>query len=470
METPYNVYGGLQDHDSWKGPSNGWTGEIALADWVTVGGGDGMYNQIDPTDSRWVYNNREFGAMWRFDQKLGVQTSITPTREPGRDPLRFNWTPPIALSPHDPSVVYVGAQVVFRSGDRGDHWTEISPDLTTDEDAKQHGEGHISFCTLTTLAESPVQAGVIWAGADDGKVQVTRDGGETWFDCTAGIAEAGGPVAFWVSRVFPSPHAAGTCFVAKTGLRFDDFRPCLYKTEDFGETWSSIASNLPADKALNAVVQDAENPELLFAGTEQGVYITLDGGMKWFPFTNNMPWVKVTDLVIHPRESDLVVGTYGRSIFITDIGPLQELTPDVLDQAVFLFEIEPRDQYVYGGIGNYQLTGDNHLFTPNEPNAVAIHYYLKARTPDVAVTISDASGRVVGTLEGPGEPGLNTVLWSMREQASGQAARFRRAGPMVDPGDYMVSLEAGGERFTGKATIRKRLGWAIGPFPAVIER
>ncbi|MDP2915962.1 MAG: hypothetical protein Q8O91_10975, partial [Candidatus Aminicenantes bacterium] len=162
MEDPYNIYGGMQDHDSWKGPSNSWAGEITLTDWVTVGGGDGMYNCVDPTDSRWVYNNREMGSMWRFDQKLGVQTSITPRRAPGREALRFNWTPPIMLSPHNPAIVYTGAQVLFRSLDRGDHWTEISPDLTTNEKAKQGGAGNISYCTLTTISESPLMPGVIW--------------------------------------------------------------------------------------------------------------------------------------------------------------------------------------------------------------------------------------------------------------------------------------------------------------------
>jgi len=471
MEDPYNVYGGLQDHDSWKGPSNGWTGEIALSDWVTVGGGDGMYNQVDPTDSRWVYNNREFGNMWRFDQKLGVQTLIRPTREPGQEPLRFNWTPPIAISPHNPSVIYVGAQVVFRSEDRGDHWTEISPDVTTDEESRQHGAGHISFCTLTTLAESPVQPGVIWTGADDGKVKVTKDGGKTWLDRTAAIAQAGGPADFWVSRVFPSPHEAGTCFVAKTGLRFDDFRPSLLKTTDFGETWISIAGNLPNDKSLNAVVQDHRNPDLLFVGTEQGVYVTLDGGKSWQSFTNNMPWVKVTDLVIHPRENDLVVGTYGRGIYITDICPLQELTGQVLGQEVYLFDIEPKDQHIYGGIGNYQLKGDNHLFTPNEPNAVVINYFLKQKIGDVKVRIADASGTVLAALDGTGEPGLNTVLWNMRPPREGQPFRFgRRGGPMVEPGTYSVTLEAAGRTLSKAAVIEKRIGWAVGPFPVPVKQ
>ncbi len=324
MDDPYNIYGGLQDHDSWKGPSNGWTGEIALSDWVTVGGGDGMYNVIDPTDSRWLYNNREMGTMWRLDQKTGVQTPITPVRPAGQPALRFNWTAPIALSPHDPAVVYTGAQVVFRSPDRGANWRAISPDLTTNDDAKQHGEGFISYCTLTTLAESPVKAGVIWTGSDDGKVQVTLDGGATWLDRTAGVAKAGGPEAFWVSRVFPSPHDAGTCFVSKTGWRFDDYRVCLFKTTDFGQTWAAIGGGIPDGHPVNAIVQDRKNPNLLFAGTEWGVYATLDGGRTWRPIKANMPSVKVTDLIIHPRENDLVVATYGRGAWVADISTLQE--------------------------------------------------------------------------------------------------------------------------------------------------
>jgi len=473
MEDPYNIYGGLQDHDSWKGPSNGWAGEVTLADWVTVGGGDGMYNVIDPADSRWVYNNREMGTMWRFDQKLGVQTLIAPKRGAGQKPLRFNWTPPIALSPHNPAIVYTGAQVVFRSLDRGDHWEEISPDLTTDDDAKEHGEGFISYCTLTTIAESPVKPGLIWAGADDGKVQVTRDGGANWLDRTAKLTAAGAPENFWVSRVFPSPHDAGTCFVAKTGWRFDRFDPFLFKTTDYGETWTAVMGDLPAGKPVNAVIQDRKNADLLFAGTEQGVYVTLDGGKKWLPFKNNMPWVKVTDLVIHPRENDLVVGSYGRGLWITDISPLQEMTGAALAEEVHLFDIEPTTQRVYGGIGNYQLLGDSHLSTPNEPNAVGINYYLKAKAAGpVKVTIADPYGQVVGQLTGKGEAGLNTVLWFMRAQRPGQGREGDEGfygGRLVGPGEYVVTLDVGGKKLTKKAIIRGRQGWTVGPIPVEIK-
>jgi photosystem II stability/assembly factor-like uncharacterized protein len=475
MEDPYNIYGGMQDHDSWKGPSNGWAGEITLTDWVTVGGGDGMYNCVDPTDSRWLYNNREMGSMWRFDQKLGVQTPITPRRPPGKEALRFNWTPPIMLSPHNPAIVYTGAQILFRSLDRGDHWTEISPDLTANEKAKQGGAGNISYCTLTTISESPLTPGVIWAGSDDGKVQVSRDGGTTWSDRTAKIAAAGGPENFWVSRVLASPHDPGTAFVTKTGLRFDDFRACLFKTTDYGETWTSIGAGLPA-KPVNVVVQDRKNANLLFAGTEQGVYLTIDGGKTWVPMKGNMPWVKVTDLVIHPRENDLVVGTYGRGLWIMNITPLQELNDKVLDQDVYLFDIKPQVQRVTGGIGNYQLLGDSHPMTPNEPNAVTINYYLKDKTAaKVNIKVTDPYGKVLRELSGKPEAGMNTVLWDMRaprpqgQGAGGVPGGFGPGGGMVDPGEYVVTLEIGDKKLTKKALIPRRMGWALGPFPSVIK-
>jgi len=474
MEDPYNIYGGLQDHESWKGPSNGWTGEITLADWVTVGEGDGMYNCVDPSDGRWVYNNRELGTMWRLDQKTGVQTPITPRREPGRETLRFNWTPPVALSPHNPAIVYTGANVLLRSLDRGDHWTEISPDLTFDDKSKQ-GFPAISYDTITTISESPVRPGVIWVGADDGKVQVTKDGGATWLDRTAKIAAAGGPGDFWVSRVLASPRDAGTAFVAKTGLRFDDFRPFLFKTADYGETWTPIMGNLPA-QGINVVVQDRRNASLLFAGTDHGVYVSIDGGTRWVPFKNNMPSVKVTDLAIHPRESDLVVATYGRGLWITNIAPLREISEETLGRDAVLFEIRPQVQRVMGGLGNYRLLGDSHLATPNEPNAIAIRYYLKAQAKDKPkVTVTDPYGKILRELSASGDAGIHTVLWDMRAVTSAVpgargGGRGFGGGSVVDPGEYVVTVEVDGAKLVQKALIPRRMGWTIGPVPVEIKR
>ena len=472
MEEPYNVYGGLQDHDSWKGPSNGWAGEISAADWVTVGGGDGMYNCVDPSDGRWLYNNREMGTMWRFDQKTGTQTRITPRRVAGQRPLRFNWTPPIALSPHNPAIVYTGAQVVFRSLDRGDRWQEISPDLTTDDDAKQHGEGHISYCTLTTLAESPVKPGVIWTGSDDGKVQVTMDGGATWLDRTAALAAAGGPADFWVTRVVPSPHDAATCFVTKTGWRLDDYRPALFKTADSGATWTSLSGGLPAEASLHTVVQDLKNPDLLFAGSEIGVFVSIDGGRAWRPFRAGMPSVKVTDLVIHPRDNDLVVATYGRGLYIVDVAPLQELSAAVLEAPVHLFDVEPRVQRTAGALGNYQFLGDSHLFTPNEPNAVPVAFYLRETPKDGAkVTVADLAGAIQAEFSVKAAAGLNRISWSMRQKREGGASTNPWADwnrPFVEPGTYVVTLEVSGRKLVKNAVIKGRQGWSVGPFPVRI--
>jgi photosystem II stability/assembly factor-like uncharacterized protein len=261
MEHPYNIYAGLQDHESWKGPSQGWSGSVGLENWTTVGTGDGMYNQVDPTDSRWVYNTQEFGRHARFDQKTRLRKTIAPTRAEGQPRLRFNWVAPLRLSPHDPKTLYAGAQVLFRSRDRGDHWEEISPDLTTNDPNKISPPGAaIQFCTMTTISESPVTAGVIWVGTDDGKVQVTRNAGGNWADVTSQIAKVGGSEDAWVNRVFASNHQAGTAYVAKSRHRQDDFRPFLYKTTDFGATWTAIATNLPA-RPINVVFEDSVDPK-----------------------------------------------------------------------------------------------------------------------------------------------------------------------------------------------------------------
>ena len=456
MEEPYNVYAGLQDHDSWKGPSNSWSGAVNLCDWVTVGGGDGMYNVVDPSDSRWVYNCREFGGFGRLDQKTGLRKSIQPVREPGKEPYRFNWTPPIHLSPHNSSIVYIGAQCLLRSLDRGEHWEEISPDLTTNDKSKQQGAGNITFCTITTISESPVKPGVIWVGTDDGKVQLTTNGGATWTDCTPAIAKAGGPANLWVSRVFASPQEAGTAFVAKSGFRQDDFKPYLFKTTDFGKTWVSVVSNLP-DYPINVVLQSSKNPELLFVGTDHGLFVSFDGGKKWWPFQNNMPRVKITDLVIHPREKDLVVGSYGRGIWITNIWPLEELRPEVLQKEAYLFSIRPAIQKEYPVFGNYELLGDSHLLTPNEPDEVTIFYFLREEVPgEVKLKVYDQQGNMLKEIKAGGQAGFHRLSWDMRKEAGPRSQTAR-----VEPGEYRVVLEYGDQKLERTAVVKKRLSWSL---------
>jgi len=472
MEDPYNIYGGLQCHDSWKVPSNSWSGSVSLEDCIPLGYGDGMYNVIDPVDSRWVYNTIQFGGHSRVDQKLGTRTDIQPRREEGKDPFRFNWCPPLHISPHNSEIIYAGTQMLLRSMQRGDNWQEISPDLTSNDPVKIAGKGHIQYCTITTISESPVTPGVIWIGTDDGKVWVTKDGGAQWHDRTSAIVTAGAPENYWVSRVFASHHAEGTAYVSKSGYRRDDFRPFLYKTTDFGETWTEINGNLP-DKPINVIFEDRKNPNLLFLGNDKGVYVSIDGGLNWVYMRNNMPTIAVHDLLVHPRENDLVVGTYGRGLYITDISPLQELSDEVLDKDVHLFQIESRAQWMPRPWGNYDLYGDRHLSTPNEPNAIVIDYYLKNKTKEkIKITITDPYGKILSQLNGTTDPGINRVHWNMRIQPpEGQSAQDRRrlGRALAEPGEYMVILEIGDKKLTQKALIKKRAGWSVGPQPVTIR-
>lgn len=462
MDDPYNVYAGLQDHDSWKGPSNAKSGFITLEDWTTVGTGDGMYNQVDPTDSRWVYNSFQTGGQRRFDQRTGEAANIEPERAAGAAPLRYNWVTPIVLSPHNPQIVYTGAQVLFRSLNRGTAWQEISPDLTTGDTEKCGlNSGYVPYCTITSISESPLTPGVIWVGTDDGKVQLTRDHGATWFDLTASVAKAGGPDDRYVSRVFASPHEPGTAFVAKNGFRNDDFRPFLYRTSDFGKTWTAIAGNL-VDSPINVVVQDRRNRDLLIVGNDLGVWVSIDAGATWVRLKANLPTVPVHDLTVHPRENDLVLGTYGRGVFIGDITHLQELTADVLAKRFHLFAVEARPAYNFRALGNYHLFGHKYLRVPNEPDALVINYRLGA--PDAGgahVTVANAvTGAPVAQLKGPAESGLNRVQWNMRAGPPPEAGRGGRGGaggPILPPGDYRITVDVGGEQQTTIGRIRNRI-------------
>jgi photosystem II stability/assembly factor-like uncharacterized protein len=464
MDDPYNVYAGLQDHDSWKGPSNARSGQITLEDWTTVGTGDGMYNQVDPTNSRWVYNSFQTGGQRRFDQKTGQAANIQPRRAEGAPALRYNWITPIVLSPHNPQIVYTGAQVLFRSLNRGDDWQEISPDLTTNDSSRCGlNSGYVPYCTITSISESPLTPGVIWIGTDDGKVQLTRDHGATWTDLTAAVAAAGGPADRYVSRVFASPHDAGTAFVAKNGFRNDDFRPFLHRTTDFGKTWTSIAGNL-VNSPINVVVQDRKNRNLLIAGNDLGVWVAFDAGTAWTRLKANLPAVPVHDLTVHPRENDLVLGTYGRGVFIGDITPLQELTAEVLATPLHLFAVEPRAAYGFRALGNYHLYGHKYIEVPNEPDALVITYHLRAALEGGArITITDIRGDQIAQLRGSSEAGLNRVLWNMRAgsgpPAGGRGGGFggRGGGPVLPAADYRITVEAGGQQQTTIGRIRERI-------------
>ncbi|MBS3818129.1 hypothetical protein KGY73_01280 [bacterium] len=468
MERPYRIYGGLQDNGSWRGPSNSLSGEITLDDWVKVGGGDGFYNQVDPQNSRWLYNESQFGNIQIVDQKMWVRESIRPQKE-GENSYRFNWNSPILISPHNSHVIYFGGNVLFRSMNQGDSWQEISPDLTTNDPVKIAGKGNIQYCTITTISESPLTPGLIWVGTDDGKVHVTKDGGANWTDVTKNLQEAGAPGNYWVSRVVSSSHKEGTAYVCKTGYRRDDFRPFLYKTTDYGETWTDISGNLP-DESINVVREDRKNPNLLFIGTDMAVYVSIDGGRKWVRMENNMPTNAVHDLRIHPRENDLVVATHGRGLFITDISPLQEINSKILSQDAYLFAIDPQIQWESQKSGG--LYGDRHFRAPNDAQGIVVNYYLKNDVEGkIKILITDPYGKEIRTLEGSTNKGFNRVVWDMRmeltkkekERKKRMLEKYgrlfgRKFGEKVSPGEYLAILEVKGKKMKKKFKILEMPG------------
>lgn len=513
---PYHIFGGLQDHENWMGPSNGWSGRINIDDWVTTGIGDGMYNVPDPT-GRWVYNTQEFGTLGRYDLETRTRVIIDPTkpnsphpftnirplgaRNPAPDSIlyRFNWTAPVAMSPHDHNTIYYGSQFLLRSKDRGDHWEVISPDLTTNDPDKINTQNtSIQFCTIVTISESPAQAGVIWVGADDGKVQVTRDNGAHWTDVTAKVAAAGGPLDAWTTRVYASRFEPGTAYITKSRRRQDDFRPFVYRTTNFGATWTALTNGLPPVAEATSIVEDTVKPNLVFVGTSAGVFVSFDRGADWVPFKSNMPPAPVTDLVVQPREGDLVVATYGRGAWVTNIVPLRGFDPELLSSNAALMPIRSFAERNEGALGNYRLLGDRFPFTPNEPNAMTISYYLKEGPPAAEapqqggrgrggfggfgglacsanggdgsrpyISIADAGGKVVCTLIPASHAGMNEAIWNLSVYAPGeppQAGRGGRGGrgrgfappPPAPPGEYTFTLNVNGKTYTQKARLISR--------------
>ncbi len=281
--------------------------------------------------------------------------------------------------------------------------------------------GGIPWFAISSISESPITAGIIWCGTSDGNVQVTRDDGTTWTDVTSRITALGGRKDAYVSRVHASAHVAGRAYVSKSGYKFDDFRPFLYRTDDFGATWTSIAGNLP-NQPINVIYEDKKNPDLLFVGNDTGVFVSINRGASWVKMNNNIPNVPVKDLLVHPRENDLVLGTYGRGLYITNITPLQEMNDAMLAEEVHLFAIKPTVQRITWQFGaNDYLFGQRNVQTPNEPNGMVIRYYLKNQGSGSAnIVITDAKGQEVARLRGNTAAGINTVLWTMRAQGVGR--------------------------------------------------
>jgi photosystem II stability/assembly factor-like uncharacterized protein len=492
MRKPYYVCGGLQDNGSWCGPSQvRTTNGILNSDWYRVGGGDGFYTASDPSDYRILYSESQDGNTNRLDLGRGTTTSIRPRGPSGRggnvpaggegvDPailaqfgfgpgaasgnvvppppqgtnFRFYWSTPFLLSPHNPSTIYLGAERLFKSMDRGNTWV-MSEDLTRNIGrndrpimgvdgkapmASKH-DGAAAYSNIVTISESPIVPGIVWVGTNDGNLQVSRDGGQTFKNVVDKVP--GVPKETHVSRVEASPFEPGGAYVTFDGHRTDDHKAYVFVTRDFGETWNSISSNLPLGN-VNVITADTRNRNLLFVGTEYGLYVTLNGGREWKRFMQGMPTVRIDDIIIHPRERDLIAGTHGRSIYILDdISPLEQMNDQTTQGDAHFFDVRPATAWLTDIQKQITVGGAKHFRGQNPAPGTAISYWLKGNANDVRVSISDITGREVRVFEGPKTSGLHRVRWDMRAgppQAgrgaglgTGQAAQPVATAPAVQP-------------------------------------
>ncbi|MFC1574769.1 hypothetical protein ACFL3Z_01680 [Gemmatimonadota bacterium] len=459
MRKPYYLVVGLQDNGVWVGASRGRiTRGVTNNDWFALSNADGFVSQVDPTDFNTVYAETQSGNIYRQDLRTGQNVRIKPqppmpAAGETRERYRFDWNTPFILSPHNPQTLYLGANKVFKSVDRGDSWTEISPDLTALPEERSSA--------IVSVAESPLVQGLLWAGTNDGNVWLKQDESSDWELLNGNIA--GAPAMYWVKRIEASHHEAGRAFVAFDGHRHQDFAPHVYMTDDFGQSWSNITTNLP-EGSIYVVREDLRNPDLLFAGSEVGVYFSMDRGATWARFMTGFPTVPVHDLLIHPRDNDLIAGTHGRGAWIAgNITPLQQLTPEVMEEDLHLFEVRPEVQWL--STYEFSWTTDKRFYKDNPPTGSTIAFFARAETPDLAtIEILDITGEALRTLEVGFHAGINSVFWDHREDPPptpapppGQQARQgrQRQGPMVPPGEYLVRLTVRGQVQTTRLVIEK---------------
>jgi photosystem II stability/assembly factor-like uncharacterized protein len=476
----YYISGGLQDNGGWTGPSR--TREpagILNDDWRMVNFGDGFHVINHPDDPDVYLSESQGGNIVRTDMITREQQSVSPQPRGGAGPAssvkyRFNWNAPIAPSPHEKNTVFFAGNVVFKTTDFGRTWEPISPDLTTNDPEKQKDAGGpIAFenstaeyhCTIISLAESPVRQGLIWAGTDDGNLQLTNDGGKNWTNLIKNVPriEKFSPV----SHVEPSRTGAEVAYAAFDRHMFDDFRPYVYKTADGGKSWANISGNLPAGAYVHVVREDPKNRSLLYAGTELGLFASYTGGREWVRLgLKNLPHVPVHDILVHPRENDLILGTHGRGIWVfDDATPIQQMNTAIQTGAATLFDVRPAirftTRFTRYGIGDKVFAG------PNPPSGALITYYLKDKPDEktkVTIQIVDQSGRVIRELEKVDkESGLNRAVWDLRY--SGPRPRRQQSddenpfgggprGPLVLPGTYRVKFLVGDAAFEKQVEVR----------------
>ncbi len=481
---PYHVYGGLQDNSAWVGDS-AYPGGITSSRWENMIGGDGFFMYPDPTDPNYVYGESQGGAINRVNMHTHEARDIQPRLGPEElkryTKLRFNWNTPVALSPHDPATLYIGAQFLFRSRDHGQSWERISPDLTTNDPRKQKQEqsGGVTVdnsvaemhTTIYTISESPLAAGLIWVGSDDGNLQLTRDGGRHWENVIANVR--GLPGNSWVNWVQASSFEPGAAYVAFDRHTFGDMAPYVYVTRDYGKTWTAlITAQDPRGVRgyAHVIKEDSVDPQLLFLGTEFGLWISLDRGAHWAQFKGgHFPAVAVRDLAIQSRDSDLVLATHGRGIWIVDdITPLRHLTPQLAAQDAAFVEARPVQQRIEANGG--WVNGAAAFVGENPRAGAAITYYQRTRQlfGKLRIEVLDANGAVVDELPASTRRGLNRVVWTMHRKAphvppAVQVAFAGTQGPRVPPGSYTVRMEKDGKTYTTPLTVGldRRVTWTL---------
>jgi photosystem II stability/assembly factor-like uncharacterized protein len=464
MEWPYNVYGGLQDNGSWMGPSQS-PGGIENKDWKNVGFGDGFYAFPDPTDKDIVYSQWQGGNIVRFHKSLSQPKIIKAFPQKGEPDYRWNWNTPFVVGAKS-KALYVGSQFLLKSTDKGESWKKISPDLTTNNPAKQKqnetggltldnstAENH---CTIYSISESPVDDKIIWAGTDDGNIQVTKDGGKIWKNVVKNIP--GLPPETWCTCVSAGNFAAGTAYATFSGYQTGDTNHYVYKTDDYGQTWISLAGEGIRGFA-RVVRQDIVNPELLFLGTEFGLYVSIDGGKHWAQFTGNLPGVPVYDIAIHPREGDLILATHGRGIMIIDdISPFRAITQQALNSDLYIFPSRPLQIKIPRS--EQTFPGGQEYVGSNPTSAATITYYLKKRhvIGDLNVEVFGPDGKLLTKMPGGKYKGLNRVKWFMRMKPPKVAPSPTLAGqalfgPMVPEGTYTFKITKGDKIYDGSFNL-----------------
>lgn len=510
MEIPYNVYGGMQDNGSWRGPSDVWENSgIRNWHWREIGFGDGFAALVDASNPEYGYAMSQGGNLMRFNWKVGERKNIRPWAPDGVE-LRFNWNAGIAQDPFDSKTIYYGSQFVHRSTDRGDTWEIISPDLTTNDTTKQRQaeSGGLTrdvtaaenYTSILTIAPSPVQRGVLWVGTDDGNVQVTRDGGKRWTNVFNRIPDV--PKNTWVPHIEPSKFDVGTAYVVFDDHRRSNWQTYLFQTTDFGQSWSNLTNNNPTKGTEDlwgyalVVEQDPVKKGLLYLGTEFGLWISLDGGKNWMRWRHGLPTASTMALIVHRREHDLIIGTHGRSAFILDdIRPLRSVTKDILDKPLHFFEIPATYQHQVRQVDGYHFPGDALFRGEGKPYGALLTYSInvppeelvkgmkESRGKDqeleeaqegtqgrekkdsirVRIEVLDAQGKIIRKFDGPAKRGINRTAWNLRMDGpriprirppQAEEEPFTPQGSEVVPGMYTVWIIAGTHQATQTVEVR----------------